>query len=83
MTDDQSTSTQKIRERKLLEFMVRANARNHGRPAPDMSKIRGGVTRVTPSMSFDEAKENLITTLEKHGIPINRDIDPEDQGGSA
>ncbi len=74
MSDDQPTSIQKIRERKLLEFMVRANARNHGRPVPDMRKITGGVTRLTPSKSRDEMKENLIAVLEKNGIKVNRDV---------
>ena len=65
--------TDKTPERRLLEAMIMLNAINNGRPAPDMSKIKGGwVAGISPGESVEEIETKLINGIDTAGITVNR-----------
>lgn len=65
--------TEKAPERRLLEAIVTLNAINHGRPIPDMEKIKGGfVLPLGPDQSREEIKTRLREALETAGITVKK-----------
>jgi hypothetical protein len=67
------------RDRALALFLARSHARNHGKPLPDPADIGPAVfTRLKPTMSREEIKENLLVALKANGFKIVPDPDPKD-----
>jgi len=65
--------TEKTPERRLLEAIVTLNAINHGRPIPDMKKIKGGfVLPLGPGQNREELKARLEEALEAAGIKVTK-----------
>jgi hypothetical protein len=66
------------RDQAFALFLARNHARNHGKPLPDPSTIGpAAFTRLTPEMSHEQIKENLIAALEKNGIKVKRSRKPK------
>jgi hypothetical protein len=77
MTDD----SQLEREQAFALFLARNHARNNGDPLPDPSTISPiGFTRVTPSMSREEIRRNLLEAFRRNGITVKHAPDQEDKG---
>jgi hypothetical protein len=61
------------RDRAFALFLARSHAHNHGKPPPDPSAIGPAVfTKLTPEMSREQKRENLVAALEQSGIKVNR-----------
>ncbi len=62
------------RDRAFALYLARCHAHNHGKPPPDPASIGpAAFTRLTPEMSREQQRENLIATLERMGIKVDRD----------
>ena len=61
------------RDRAFALFLARSHARNHGKPPPDPATIGPAVfTKLTPEMSREQMRENLIAAIERSGINVKR-----------
>jgi len=70
MTDNQQLK----RDKAFALFLARNHARNHGNPLPDPSTIRPmGFTKIEPSMSREEMRENLLEAFRRNGITVKKD----------
>jgi len=66
------------RDRALALFLARSHARRNGKPPPDPANIGPAVfTKLSPEMSREQMVENLIATLERNGIKVNRNKENE------
>jgi hypothetical protein len=61
------------RDRAFALFLARNHARNHGKPLPDPSTIGPAVfTKLTPEMSREQMRENLIAAIEQSGNKVKQ-----------
>ena len=61
------------RDRAFALFLARSHARNHEKPPPDPSTIGPAVfTKLTPEISREQIRENLIAAIERSGIKVKR-----------
>ena len=61
------------RDRAFALFLARSHARKHEKPPPDPSTIGPAVfTKLTPEMSREQMRENLIAAIERSGIKVKR-----------
>ena len=65
---------QSRRDREFALYLARCHARRHGEPPPDPATIGpAAFTRITPEMSREEMRENLIAAFERMGLTVNQD----------
>ena len=61
------------RDRAFALFLARNHARQHGKPLPDPADIGPAVfTKLSPEMSREQMRENLIAALERSGVKVRR-----------
>ena len=59
------------RDRALALFLARAHAHRHGKPPPDPTSIGpAAFTKLTPSMSREEKKQNVLAALRTIGVEV-------------